>query len=163
MLNSIEEQLAKVVSEYEAASAKSKYGDASDKLSKTQVWDLQTRCIAAIERAVGRRSVYYERATAVEKRESHEWDHLAGQIGIARSLLSDIRAGYLRSLEELVHADVFADFLEMAAHLVNSGYKDAAAVLAGSTLESHLRGLCAKHSITVEIGGHPKKSGRDEC
>jgi hypothetical protein len=158
MLTSLEQQLAKVVTEYETALAQSKHDDASDVLKKGQVQDLQTRCLAAIERTAGRRSIYFERASAVEKKRTHEWDYLGAQIGVAKSLLSDIRDGYLRSLEELVHADVFADFLEMADHLTKSGYKDAAAVIAGPTLESHLRGLCVKHAVSSVVGGHPKKA-----
>ena len=76
----------------------------------------------------------------------------------------DIKAGYLKSLEELIHADVFADFLEMAQHLANEGYKDAAAVVAGSSLEAHLRQLCQKSGIACEAtsGGTtvPKKADR---
>jgi hypothetical protein len=154
----LEQQLAKVVAEYETARVQSKHDDASDVLTNIQVRDLQTRCLAAIERIAGRRSVYFERATAVEKERTHAWDYLAAQIGIAKSLLSDLRDGYLRSLEELVHADVFSDFLEMADHLTKSGYKDAAAVIAGSTLEQHLRALCAKHCVAADTGGHPKKA-----
>jgi hypothetical protein len=158
MMNTFEQQLAKVVTEYESALGRSTHNDASDVLTNTDVRDLQTRCLAAIERAAGRRSVYFERANAVEKERSHVWNYLSAQIGIAKSLLSDIRDGYLQSLEELVHADVFANFLEMADHLAKAGYKDAAAVIGGSTLESHLRELCAKHSVTTDVGGNPKKA-----
>jgi hypothetical protein len=80
-------------------------------------------------------------------------------VGVLVALRSDIEAGYVRTLEELVHADVFADFLEMATELQNKGYKDAAAVVAGSTLEEHLRTLSAKHGLTVnKDDGSPKKA-----
>jgi hypothetical protein len=45
---------------------------------------------------------------------------------------------------------VLADFLEMADDLQRSGYKDAAAVIAGSTLEEHLRKLATKNAIATE-------------
>ena len=52
----------------------------------------------------------------------------------------------------------------MAQHLLNEGYKDAAAVIAGSSLEAHLRQLCQKSGISTEvIGGAsttPKKADR---
>jgi len=54
------------------------------------------------------------------------------------------------SLIELAHADVFADFLDMAQHLLDANYKDASAVIAGSSLEAHLRALCTKNSIDLE-------------
>jgi hypothetical protein len=46
--------------------------------------------------------------------------------------------------------------------LLDEGYKDAAAVIAGSALESHLRQLCMKNSIAIEVnpskGIQPKKA-----
>lgn len=44
---------------------------------------------------------------------------------------------------------MFESFTDMARHLVNGGYKDAAAVLAGSTLEGHLRRMARKNNISV--------------
>jgi hypothetical protein len=62
-------------------------------------------------------------------------------------------------VEELIHADTFSDLLEMAKYLLDEGYKDPAAVIAGSTLEGHLRALCAKHEIaTGSPNGGPKKA-----
>lgn len=82
--------------------------------------------------------------------------------GILRALKEDIQGGYLRNLESLISANIFADFLEMAEHLLDEGYKDAAAVLIGGTLEEHLRKLCVKNSIDIEIstssGPKPKKA-----
>jgi hypothetical protein len=61
-----------------------------------------------------------------------------------------------------VAAEVFTDFIEMAEHLLEQGYKDPAAVVAGSVLEEHLRQLCHKNAIdtvTVDSSGkaNPKK------
>jgi hypothetical protein len=68
----------------------------------------------------------------------------------------------LLTARELIHSEVFADFLEMADYLCKEGYKDAAAVIAGGTLESHLRQLCIKNNIETEIqtqrGVEPKKA-----
>jgi hypothetical protein len=79
--------------------------------------------------------------------------------GILRALRNDYEAGYLQSVVELVHADVFADFLDMADYLLEQHYKDPAAVVAGSVLEEHLRKLCDKHGIpVVKPDGSPKKA-----
>jgi len=49
----------------------------------------------------------------------------------------------------------------MAEHLLGSGYKDAAAVIAGSTLEGHLRQLAAKTEIPSTDGdGRQLKADR---
>jgi len=61
-----------------------------------------------------------------------------------RALRADYVAGNLQSVIEIVHADAFADFLDMADYLLQRGYKDAAAVLAGSVLEEHLRKLAKR-------------------
>jgi hypothetical protein len=79
--------------------------------------------------------------------------------GMLQALRSDYESGYLQSVVELVHADIFADFLEMADYLLQQGYKDPAAVVTGSVLEEHLRKLCAKHNVDiVKTDGSPKKA-----
>lgn len=72
---------------------------------------------------------------------------------------SDVQAGYLKTLEELIHADLFADFLEMATELRAKGFKDAAAVIAGSVLEEHLRKLAGASGLqTAKSSGEPLKA-----
>ena len=69
------------------------------------------------------------------------------------------------TVKGLVTAELFADFLEMADHLLQQGYKDPAAVIIGSVLEEHLRQLCNANSISIEIENNqgiliPKKADR---
>lgn len=151
-------QLQSVIDEYNDYLDKSKYDDCSDVISNTVVKQIQTRAIAAIERTSGRSSIYFEKANTTLQENDNNYNHLAGVIGVAESLLIDVKSGYLKSFEELIHADVFADFLEMSEHLVLSGYKDAAAVMAGSTLEAHLKQIANKFSVQVEISDRPKKA-----
>jgi hypothetical protein len=62
---------------------------------------------------------------------------------IFNSAKSDYEGGYLFNVRNLVHAEVFADELEQAAHFLDSGgYKVPAAVIAGTVLETTLRNLC---------------------
>jgi hypothetical protein len=82
-------------------------------------------------------------------------------VGMLQALRTEYEAGYLQSVVELIHADTFADFLEMAHHLSEQGYKDPAAVVTGSVLESHLHKLCNKHGIdTANSDGSPKKADK---
>jgi hypothetical protein len=82
-------------------------------------------------------------------------------IGVLQALRADVEAGYTKSVEELIHADVFADFLEMAGELHDKGYKDPAAVIAGSVLEEHLRKLASNSGVTVsDSGGRPVKADK---
>lgn len=80
-------------------------------------------------------------------------------LGVLKSLRADYASGNLLTIQELIHGDVFSDFLDMANHLEQEGYKDPAAVLAGSTLEEHLRKLCIKNNIQItKPDGSPKKA-----
>ena len=84
-------------------------------------------------------------------------------LAIARALLNDYDSGSLQSVSSLVRADVFADFAEMAEHLLEEGYKDPAAVIIGSVLEEHLRKLAILRTIDptfVDAKGRtqPKKA-----
>lgn len=156
MIGTFKNQLVAVISEFESGLSRSKYNDASDVFSNTEISDLQTRCLAAIERISGTRSTYHNSAIEFGKQKDHIWNRVAKQVGVAKALLSDINNGYMKSFEEMLHSTVFSDFLEMADYLLNKGFKDPAAVLAGSTLEVHLKKLCSKFAIDTEINGRPK-------
>jgi len=80
-------------------------------------------------------------------------------VGVLRALRQDVDADRLRSFEELVHADMFADLLAQASYLNDAKFSRAAVVLAGGVLEEHLRKLCAKHNVaTVGSDGKPRKA-----
>jgi hypothetical protein len=71
-------------------------------------------------------------------------------LGILRAARDDIRGGYLQKVETLVSAEVFYDFLDMAKHLLDNGYKDPAASLIGAVLEDGLRRICGNNSLPVK-------------
>jgi hypothetical protein len=78
---------------------------------------------------------------------------------IATALRDDLRAGWVESVVELVHADMYSDYLEMAEGLLGQGYKDPAAVITGTSLEVHVRALCVKSSVDIVLpNGTPKKA-----
>ena len=151
-----DDQLATVVQQYEAALAQSKHDDASDVLGLDEVANLRTRCIAGIVRLSGTDSIYHKTARDIVDRKDHEWNFLKREVGVAKALLHDIENGYLKTLEEMIHGDVFSDYLEMADHLLEHKFKDAAAVLVGSTLEVHIKMLCGKHGIDALRNGRPR-------
>lgn len=110
--------------------------------------------LSFIDRTYGRAHPHYEQ---FEKCTAHhnKSDAEAG-VAILEAIAEEIAGGWLLTVKSLVSAEVFADFLEMADHLLESGYKDPAAVMGGSVLEEHLRQLCQKHSVPVE----EEKEGR---
>lgn len=61
----------------------------------------------------------------------------------------DYEGGYLNSIRNLVHAELFDSELDQARELLTSGYKGAAAVVAGVVLETTLRTLCKDKAIPV--------------
>ena len=167
MTDTFKKQLKSVISAYESARFLLKYTEDPDDISDfsyTQITELHTRCVAAIERAAGKDSTYFERFMKMSMEAPIEYyqvdlhQQVDIQIGVAKALLFDIENDYLTSFEETIHGDLFADYVEMAAHLVENGYKDPAAVLAGSTLEVHLRQLCKKHDVAAEPDGKMKKT-----
>lgn len=76
--------------------------------------------------------------------------------GILLAAKQEIDGGWLFTVKGLVSAEIFSDFLEMAQHLLQESYKDPAAVMTGSVLEEHLRQLCNREGIPVEV----EKCGR---
>lgn len=78
--------------------------------------------------------------------------------GILIALRADIDAGYLQSITELIHADLFSDFLDMAGYLLNEGFKDPAAVLIGGVLEEHLRKLSDKNGVPTAVNARAVKA-----
>lgn len=71
-------------------------------------------------------------------------------IAILKAIRSEISGGWMFTFKGLVAAELFADFLDMANHLLETGYKDSAAVMIGGVLEEHLRQLCLKHDLAVD-------------
>lgn len=76
---------------------------------------------------------------------------LAQLKGIVDDLRSALMAGHLVAYGELIRSEVFGDVLDMASHLLDEGYKDPAAVIAGTALEIHMRELCKKASIPISV------------
>ena len=154
LIDQIDEVL-KVHSDYKSSS---KYDDLSDLKREVKI-EVITLLAATIERTAPVGSVYREQAEAGYKTYGRDNGHVITILtGALRALRADYVAGRLQSVTELIHADVFSDFLEMAQHLHAEGYKDAAAVIAGSVLEGHLRKLCEKHGVSIETNGKPKKA-----
>lgn len=141
-------QLDAILSEFAEMSRKSRHKDLSD-LAEDDIKALTVRAQACVQRATGRNSTYSQELRAVLDRNRAVWFHVREVMGVAKALRADITAGYLLSLEEMVHADLSSDYLEQASNLLESGYRDAAAVMIGAVLEQHLRALAAKAGIAV--------------
>ncbi len=120
---------------------------------------LLTSAQATIERVAPLDSAYLINCQAILAKENSDFYKLECLIGIVEALRDDYTIGALVSIHELIRAEVFDDFLEMAQHLLDSGYKDPAAVLVGGVLEGELRKLASRAGISItESNGRPTKS-----
>jgi hypothetical protein len=116
------------------------------------------RLLAAIQRLTLPTSTYAHAASLQANSNVHSATRLTELVATASALRDDIAAGWLTSVVELAHADTYAGFLEMAKGLLGQGYKDAAAVIAGTSLEVHLKALATKHGLGLQApNGGPKK------
>ena len=140
-------QIDRALGLYKEHRDRAQHDDLSD-LGRAVHAEVETVVAATIDRVAPEGSPYRSRLKTT----------LIGQIGSLRALRRDYEDGYLQTVQGLVRAEVFADFLEMAAHLLEQGYKDPAAVLAGGVLEEHLRALCVARALKTVMAGRPKKA-----
>jgi len=153
-------QIDELLADCEGTISRAKNWDCSDVAEGKRV-EIVTRVHAALTRLAPLGSSYITSLEQlIAKYPALDSSHMYFRQlpGLLRALRADYAAGYLRKISELIHADLFSDFLEMADHLLEEGYKDPAAVLSGGVLEEHLRKLCDKHGITTVPSGHPKKA-----
>ncbi|WP_045419310.1 hypothetical protein [Vibrio jasicida] len=80
---------------------------------------------------------------------SNWYGHISQIQGLAITVKHDVENDLILSIRGLLQAEIFSDFLEIGEHLLNEGYKDAAAVTIGAVLEDGLRELCKKNDISI--------------
>lgn len=71
-------------------------------------------------------------------------------LGIINGLYKDYSSGMLDNVRNLLRGEIFVDFLDMGEHLLDEGYKDAAAVIIGAVLEDSLREIALKNKIDIK-------------
>jgi hypothetical protein len=80
------------------------------------------------------------------------------QRGILEALRDDFDGGHLANVRGLIRAEVFAELIGQAQYLLDEGFFQPSAVVAGAVLEDHLRKLCAKHP-SITLPNKPKLDG----
>lgn len=134
----------------------------SDSVDGALMKGFRVAVLSFIDRVYGREHPHFAEFQGCTT--SDNIDHAEIGLAIIRVIRDEIAGGWLFTVRGLVAAEVFADFLEMAEHLLESGYKDPAAVMGGSVLEEHLRQLCNKHAIAINEQKNekqvPKKADR---
>ncbi|MBU1000089.1 hypothetical protein KKE78_01665 [Patescibacteria group bacterium] len=98
----------------------------------------------------GENSPYYKNfVEGVKSSRPSDVDH---GTGILKALKEDLELGYLTRVRDLVSAEIFTDFIEMAQHLIDNNYKDSTASLVGAVLENGLRQIAQKNVVDVKSG-----------
>jgi hypothetical protein len=110
-----------------------------------------TNVLNLLQMAFGENSIHFKNFRDTYGNPRDHVFSLEAAKGIFRASKADYGGGYVIRLQEILASEIFADFLEMAEHLQKEGYKDAAAVIASGTLETHLRRLCTKNNIDIEV------------
>ena len=75
---------------------------------------------------------------------------------IITAVRDEVDRNWFYDTRALTAADAFNDFMDMAKYLLDEGYDTPAAVLAGCTLEGHLRSLAPKHGVDILFTSGPQ-------
>ena len=152
------EQMESALAKYRQQASHSKHSDLSDLPHESATSAITSMC-DCIDRFAPSNSQYTQTMQALLDRygagNSTVGRHIAG---VLSALQEAYEAGYLEQVTEFIHAQTFANFVEMAEYLLSEGYKDPAAVIIGSVLEEHLRQLCIKNGLATEVAGKAKKA-----
>jgi hypothetical protein len=108
----------------------------------------RTQCLTYMQNVFGNGHTYSTSFDSATNQHGYTNEVEKG-MAILEAAAEDVENGYLARVEDLVASDVFADFLEQAQHLLDAGYKDPAAMLAGAVLEDGLRRLLLKSGEKV--------------
>lgn len=126
----------------------SKSGDFGDFVNAGAMTGFRSGALSFIERVYGKEHPHF--TEFLRQASDRELRDVQNGIAILKTIHTEISGGWLFTIKGLITAEIFADFIEMASHLLENGYKDAAAVMTGSVLEEHLRQLCLKNEIAIE-------------
>ncbi len=145
------EQLDLVLHTYKTIDESARYSDFSD-VPFHIYGQFRASAIAVVNRIAGSNSIYAKEINILPMHRDHSVNNSNIPViaGIVMALRDDVARDFLESARELIHGELFGDFLEMADYLLGEEYKDAAAVIAGGVLETHLHQLCTKHNVSID-------------
>jgi hypothetical protein len=146
------------LNEWQNLRARSKHDDCSDQ-PDSEVTRVLSLVAATIERLAPSKSHYSNASAELLKRYGPDNPYVLKNLpGVLLALRSDLASGRMQPVSEMIHGELFGDMLEGANYLRSEGWKDPAAVIAGSVLEEHLRQLCAKYGVAVDKDSVPRKA-----
>ncbi len=117
-------------------------------LDSSSFAEWQTQGLNFLTNVLGSEHVYTEHFRCQVKDGYNS--HVETGQGILRAFKDDLQNGYLTEVRNLISAELFSSFLEMAEHLHEAGYKDPAASLAGAVLEDGLRKIATANGVKLK-------------
>jgi hypothetical protein len=152
----VEGGLKDLIKEGEAVLATKEEREYADFVDPGAMTRWESNALTLLRSAFGVESEQYSRAKSMSG--GTRYSHAVAMHAMLQSALDYWVRGYVFDMRELVEAEVFSDFIEMAAKLLESGYYHAAAVLVGGVLEEHLRAMCARRAIPLETAQGKSKA-----
>src|SRR5205809_7813756 len=118
---------AELVTLAKRALANTVTGDWGSHVPSAEFATVRASALSFIEMVYGREHSHYREFDAQVADVSHYYMEHA--VGILTAIQTELAEGWLTTTRGLVSAEIFSDFLEMAAYLLTERYKDAAAVI----------------------------------
>jgi len=111
-------------------------------------------CVKAkglIARVCGETSIHLSAFIKAETTQNFLYpiDNLRRSKSVFLAAKEDFEGGYLISIRNMIHAEVFSSELDQARELLKSGYYPAAAIIAGIVLETSMRDVCVQMGIAT--------------
>ena len=112
---------------------------ASNWIEKEKYHEFRMRLLSRLRGVIGKDHFYYHELEELIAKNTESG--MRAVRGTLRSLLQDIQDDELANLELRLSDELFDDYLEQAESLHQANLKDAAAMVAGATLEQSVRKL----------------------
>src|SRR4051812_7756631 len=121
-------------------------GDDAVDIGLSSQWG--TSCLNLLGKVFGKDSDHYANFKVIHAL-TEDYSPVKRGLGIMMAAKDDYENGYLFNTRAIIQAEVFDEFLDQACELLQAGYYQPAAVVAGAVLEDGLRKLCVRRGITL--------------
>ncbi|RSZ26419.1 HEPN domain-containing protein [Acinetobacter bereziniae] len=113
-------------------------------------WKVKVKSLLTL--SCGENSVYCKEFSLAEEVQNFDTNPrvIKRLLPILVATYDDFKNGFLVSFKQIIQAEVFDRELEQAKSLLDSGYKNAAAVIAGVVLETAVKELCLNNNIDIQ-------------
>jgi hypothetical protein len=114
-----------------------------------QMWRLNVLTI--LESSIGDASLQWKEVETLLNwaGSDHTAKYVTRAVVSLRAIAEDLRGGFFFEQRQLIEAEYAGDLLDQAEELLKANYQTAAAVVAGSVLERHLRTTCQAHGVAL--------------